>query len=45
MYKSEKCLWQVKSKEIHDRAKKDASYLKLLEKLKEINLLADKKIL
>lgn len=36
IYKNEKCLWHVKSKEYYDRAKKEESYSKLVEKLKEI---------
>lgn len=36
IYRQEPCLWRVKSKEYHDRKKRDASYAKLLLKLKEL---------
>nr|CAH7748165.1 unnamed protein product [Callosobruchus chinensis] len=36
IYRQEPCLWRVKSKEYHDREKRDASYAKLLLKLKEL---------
>lgn len=36
IYKSEYCLWRVKSKEYHDKNKKAAAYEKLTEKLKEL---------
>lgn len=35
LYKSEPCLWLVKSKEYHHLALRDAAYTKLLTKLKE----------
>ncbi|RVE40880.1 hypothetical protein evm_014469 [Chilo suppressalis] len=36
LYHSEPCLWKVKTKEYHDRGKKEAAYKKLLAKLREI---------
>lgn len=36
LYKFEPCLWLVKSKDYHDRNKRAAAYMKLTEKLKEI---------
>lgn len=36
IYKSEPCLWRVKSKEYHDRDKRYAAYEKLVTKLKEL---------
>jgi len=35
LYQSEYCLWYVKCKDYHDRAKRDAAYKKLVNKLKE----------
>lgn len=35
LYKSEPCLWRVKSKDYHNRPLRDAAYTKLLTKLKE----------
>lgn len=43
MYKLEPCLWRVKSKEYHDREKRDAAYAKLVLKLKELEPDATKK--
>ncbi|XP_045121645.1 uncharacterized protein LOC123510496 [Portunus trituberculatus] len=43
LYRSEPCLWQVKSEECHDRTKKDAAYSKLVEKLEELEFGATKK--
>lgn len=43
IYRSEPCLWQVKSSEYHDRAKKDAAYNKLAKKLQEVEPDAEKK--
>ncbi|XP_066985173.1 uncharacterized protein [Macrobrachium rosenbergii] len=37
IYKSEPCLWKIKSSDYHDRDKKDAAYRKLVLKLKEID--------
>ncbi|XP_026819049.1 uncharacterized protein LOC113558324 [Rhopalosiphum maidis] len=37
IYRSEDCLWKIKSKAYHDRCKKDAAYKLLVEKLKEID--------
>ncbi|XP_067135388.1 uncharacterized protein [Centruroides vittatus] len=42
IYESEPCLWHVKNKEYHDRSKKEAAYLRLIEKLKEIEPNANK---
>jgi len=42
VYQSESCLWQIKFKDYHNREKK-AAYLKLIEKLKEVELDAKKK--
>ncbi|XP_047100973.1 uncharacterized protein LOC124719829 [Schistocerca piceifrons] len=36
MYRLEPCLWQVKSKEYHDREKRGAAYERLVIKLKEL---------
>ena len=36
IYKSEPCLWKIKTSDYHDRDKKDAAYRKLVMKLKEI---------
>lgn len=35
LYKCEPCLWRVKCKEYHDRARRDAAYAKLVAKLRE----------
>ena len=35
-------MWKIKSKEYHDRPKKEAAYSRLLEKLKEIDSSATK---
>ncbi|XP_054726004.1 uncharacterized protein LOC129235936 [Anastrepha obliqua] len=43
MYRSEPCLWQVKSHDYHDRMKKDNAYTKLAKKLDEIEPGATKK--
>ncbi|CAH1098913.1 unnamed protein product [Psylliodes chrysocephalus] len=43
LYRSEPCLWQVKSADYHDRAKKDAAYNTLAKKLGELELGATKK--
>lgn len=37
IYRNEPCLWQVKAKIYHDRGKKEAAYLKLVEKWKEVD--------
>lgn len=42
IYESETCLWQVRSKDYHDRIKKDAGYSRLIEKLKTIEPNASK---
>ncbi|XP_067130333.1 uncharacterized protein [Centruroides vittatus] len=42
IYESEPCLWHVKNKEYHDRSKKEAAYLRLIEKLKEMEPNANK---
>lgn len=36
-YRNEPCLWQTKSKEYHDRTKKDAAYKRLLGIYKSID--------
>ena len=36
IYKSEPCLWKIKTSDYNDRDKKDAAYRKLVMKLKEI---------
>ncbi|KAG8251641.1 hypothetical protein J6590_075227 [Homalodisca vitripennis] len=36
------CLWQTTSKEYHDRPKREAAYHTLLEKMKEVEPLANK---
>ncbi|XP_054744339.1 uncharacterized protein LOC129248746 [Anastrepha obliqua] len=43
MYRSEPCLWQVKSHDYHDRMKRDDAYTKLAKKLDEIEPGATKK--
>ena len=43
LYRSEPCLWQVKSEEYHDRTKKDVAYSKLVKKLEELEPDATKK--
>ena len=43
IYRSEPCLWRVKSKEYHDREKRDAAYERLVIKLKELKPDATKK--
>jgi len=42
LYESEHCLWNVKSKEYHDRNKKDTAYRKLVNKQQEIESNATK---
>ena len=42
LYESEPCLWNVKSKEYHDRNKKDTAYGKLVNKQQEIESNATK---
>lgn len=42
IYRNENCLWQMTSKDYHNKAKKEKSYLKLVQKLKEIEPLATK---
>jgi len=43
IYQSESCLWQIKSKDYHNCEKKEAAYLKLIEK--EVEPDAEKKAL
>ena len=43
LYRSEPCLWQVKSEEHYDRTKKDVAYSKLVKKLEELEPDATKK--
>jgi hypothetical protein len=42
IYQSEQCLWRIKSKEYHDKAKRDAAYQRLQEQLKQIDPSADR---
>lgn len=44
IYRSEHCLWKIKSKEYHDKFKRDAAYILLIEKLKEIDTSATKSV-
>lgn len=44
IYKSEPCLWRVKSKDYHDRGKRETAYKKLLEKLQEVDPAANKDV-
>ena len=43
LYRSELCLWQVKSEEYHDHTKKNVAYSKLVKKLEELEPVATKK--
>ena len=45
LYRSELCLWQVKSEEYHDHTKKDVAYSKLVKKLEELDPGATKSVL
>jgi hypothetical protein len=42
-YESQSCLWRVKSKDCHDKAKRDAAYDILFKKYRLIDPNADKK--
>ena len=42
IYQIEECLWKVKSKEYHNRDKKNAAYEKLIQKLRETTPNADR---
>lgn len=42
LYRSEPCLWKVKSKEYSDRTKKSKAYGKLVEKMREVDPGADR---
>jgi hypothetical protein len=42
IYQSEPCLWRIKSKDYHDKGKRDAAYNRLVEKLKQIDPSADR---
>ncbi|XP_024879150.1 uncharacterized protein LOC112459340 [Temnothorax curvispinosus] len=42
IYRNEPCLWQIKCKDYHDRARREAAYSKLVEKLKEVEPSANK---
>ncbi|KAF5281061.1 hypothetical protein FQR65_LT14877 [Abscondita terminalis] len=42
MFRDSRCLWQTTSKDYHDRIKKGAAYPELIEKLKEVEPLANK---
>jgi len=41
-YQSQPCLWRIKSKDCHDKAKRDAAYDILLKKYRLIDVNADK---
>ncbi|XP_021925314.1 uncharacterized protein LOC110832535 [Zootermopsis nevadensis] len=42
IYQGEPCLWRIKSKDYHDKGKRDDAYKRLVEKLKEIDPSADR---
>jgi hypothetical protein len=42
MYRNKKCLWQVKTKDCHNKIKKDDSYERLVWKMREIDPLANR---
>lgn len=42
IYRSEPCLWMIQNKDYHDRNLKQAAYDKLIEKLKEIDVLPNR---
>ncbi|XP_077300444.1 uncharacterized protein LOC143921154 [Arctopsyche grandis] len=42
IYQNSPCLWRIKSKDYHNRNKRDAAYNKLINKLKEIEPSANK---
>lgn len=42
LYRNHECLWKIKSKEYSDKNKKNAAYNILIEKLKEVDLAANK---
>ena len=42
IYQSEPCLWRIKSKDYHDKGKRDAAYNRLVEPLKQIDPCADR---
>ncbi|XP_050427796.1 uncharacterized protein LOC126837881 [Adelges cooleyi] len=44
IHRTHPCLWQIKSKEYHDRDKKEAAYKLLIEKLREIEPDANKAV-
>jgi hypothetical protein len=41
VYQSQPCLWRIKSKDFHDKTKRDAAYDMLLQKYRLIGLSAD----
>ena len=43
IYRSETCLWKIRSKEYHDRTRKEAAYDKLCVKLQKLEPNATKK--
>ncbi|XP_022162645.1 uncharacterized protein LOC111028339 [Myzus persicae] len=44
IYRSEHCLWKIKSREYHDKCKRDAAHKLLVENLKEIDSSATKSV-
>lgn len=45
IYESKMCLWLIQSKDYHNRIENDASYLRLVEKLRAIEPKASKDVL
>ena len=43
-YRSETCLWKTKSKDYHNRDKKNAAYKRLVDKYRTIDRSADKNV-
>lgn len=42
LFRDSPCLWQTTSKDYHDRSKREAAYERLVEKMKEVEPLANK---